>query len=217
MPAAARLKRVLLSLPGPQFRLNWLHDRLATLPSQQAAHELNALCEEGERSVPEAREALLAVAMLFAGLGDCELVEQLRAEASTAHLLSLERLLRRGPRRRKDEHACEDLPVPDYGAGRELTVGERRSLARRPDRRVLEKLLNDPHPLVMRQLLRNPKLTEDDVVQLASRRPARSVAIEAIVSSPRWLSQQRVRMSLLLNPGAPASAAVPLLVLCTRQ
>jgi hypothetical protein len=207
---------VLLSLPGPEFRLSWLRDRLASLPSHQAAHELNALCEEGERSVPDAREALLAVAMLFAGLGECELVERLRAEACAAHLLSLERLLRRGPRRR-DQPACPDLPVPDYGTGRELTVGERRSLARRPDRRAFEKLLDDPHPLVVRQLLHNPKLTEDDVVQLASRRPARSVVIEAIVSTPRWLSQRRVRMSLLLNPGAPPSAALPLLILCTRQ
>jgi hypothetical protein len=217
MPSPVRLKKALLSLPGPEFRLSWLRERLGTLPVGKAAEELNSLCEEGERAEPQAREALLTVAMLFAGLGDCELLDCLRSEAAACKLLSLARLLRRGPQRRVDDVSSEQLPVPDYGAGRELSVGERRSLARRPNRVAFQKLLADPHPLVLRQLLANPKLTEDDVVRLTSRRPAHHVAIHAVVACPRWLSRPRVRMSILLNPGAPSTAAMPLLVLCTRQ
>ena len=63
--------------------------------------------------------------------------------------------------------------IPDYGRGRPLTLGERKSLARRPDRAMLDRLLHDPHPDVIRRLLRNPRLTEDDVVRLAARRPGR--------------------------------------------
>ena len=217
MASLARLKKVLLSLPGPEFRLGWLRDRLAGASLAEAATELNALCEEGEQSVPDAREALLTVAMLFAELGDCMLVDRLRGEAEERQLLSLQRFLRRAPEQPPPTQRPEELPVPDYGTGRELTVGERRSLARRPNRRAFEKLLADPHPLVIRQLLKNPKLTEDDVVYLATRRPARLVAIREIVATPRWLSQPRVRMAILLNPGSPSSMAMPLLVLCTRQ
>ena len=132
-------------------------------------------------------------------------------------MLRLLRFLRRAPERPTQARRPEDLPVPDYGTGRELAVGERRSLARRPNRHSFEKLLADPHPLVVRQLLQNPKLTEDDVVYLATRRPARLVAIREIVSTPRWLSQPRVRLAILLNPGSPSSMTMPLLVLCTRQ
>jgi hypothetical protein len=110
----------------------------------------------------------------------------------------------------------DDLPVPDYGTGRELTVGERRSLARRPSRRAFDRLLSDPHPLVIRQLLENPMVTEEDVVRLATRRPARLEVMRELAQSPRWLSRPRVRMSVLLNPGSPPEMAGPLLVLCTR-
>ena len=42
-------------------------------------------------------------------------------------LLSLERLLRRAPLRQSDRPLDVTPPVPDYGTGRELTVGERKS------------------------------------------------------------------------------------------
>jgi hypothetical protein len=213
----ARLKKVLRSLPDIEFRLGWLRDHLSATPLAEAADELHALCEEGEQSVPEAREAMLSVAVLFAELGECEFVQLLRGEAHARSLLSLERFLRRGADSPRVDPPVEEIPVPDYGAGRELTVGERRSLARRPDRRAFEKLLSDPHPLVLRQLMLNPKLTEDDVLVLATRRPCRIAALRQIVAVPAWLSRRRVRMAILLNPGAPSHIAMPLLILCTRQ
>ena len=106
--------------------------------------------------------------------------------------------------------------MPDYGAGRELTLGERKSLARSPNRRAFDKLLADPHPLVLRQLLENPRLTEDDVVRIAARRPARPEVALSLARSPRWLRRPRVRMALLLNPGSPPSVVMPLLAACTR-
>jgi hypothetical protein len=109
------------------------------------------------------------------------------------------------------------LEVPDYGTGRELTVGERRSLARRPRRGSIEKLLMDPHPLVIRQLLENPSLVEDDVLRLATQRPARGEALQELVGSTHWLCRRRVRLALVLNPGTPPHVAVPLLVVCNRN
>jgi hypothetical protein len=216
MHAADRLKRVILALPDVELRVGWLREKLSVLPVERSAELLDRLCEDGERADPDAREGVLTVALLFAGLGECELVDRLREEATGRKLLSLDRLLRRAPRMAHQERSCRELPVPDYGAGRELTVGERRSLARRPNRRSFEKLLLDPHPLVISQLLRNPRLVEDDVVRMAARRPSRIDVLEAIARMPRWLSRQRVRLALLLNPGTPPSIAIPLLGACTR-
>nr|MDQ2645499.1 hypothetical protein [Myxococcota bacterium] len=105
--------------------------------------------------------------------------------------------------------------VPEYRADRELTIGERRSMARRPDRRLFEKLLADPNPLVIERLLENPRLTEDDVVRLAARRPA-PVEAQLVLARTPWLSRRRVRLTLLQNPGAPPAVTVPLLALCTH-
>lgn len=210
-----RLRRVLLSLPDVTLRVSWLRSHLSELGEAEAAELLSSLCEEGERAEPEAREALLVVAMLLAASGESPYVERLRKQAEERKLLSLARLLRRrgdaGNARRSEP------PVPDYGAGRELTVGERRSLARSNDRKVLEKLLRDPHPLVLRQLLGNPRLTEDDVVRLAARRPLPGAVADTLADSPRWLRSQRVRLALLLNPGSPEHVSMPLLAVCTRR
>jgi hypothetical protein len=159
---------------------------------------------------------MVAVALAIIALGDCTLTDAWRNEAKAGQLLSLDRLLRRSPRSANERRAVEDLAVPDYGTGRELTVGERRSLARRPSRRDFDKLLMDPHPLVTRQLLRNPMLTEDDVVRLVAHRPAHLEAMHELSSSVRWLSSGRVRTALLSNPRSPESITVPLLTLCTR-
>jgi hypothetical protein len=211
---AQRLRRVLLSLPDITLRVSWLRAHLSELRDTEAADQLCSLCEDGERADPDAREALLVVAMLLAATGDSPFVERLRQHAEERRLLSLARLLRRssdGPQGRASEP-----PVPDYGTGRELTVGERRSLARSNDRKVLTKLLRDPHPLVLRQLLGNPRLTEDDIVRLAARRPLHSAIVETLAESPRWLRSQRVRLTLLLNPGTPEHVSMPLLAVCTR-
>jgi hypothetical protein len=205
---------VLLSLPDVTLRVGWLRAHLAELRDGEAAELLCSLCEDGERADPDSREALLVVAMLLVAESDSPFVQRLRHHAEERRLLSLWRLLRRGGD--GAGRSRSEPPVPDYGSGRELTVGERRSLARTANRRVFEKLLRDPHPLVLRQLLGNPRLTEDDVVRLAARRPIHGAIVETLAESPRWLRRPRVRLTLLLNPGTPPSVSMPLLAVCTR-
>jgi hypothetical protein len=211
-----RLKRIVLSLPDPVLRVAWLDDRLKLWPPSAAARLLNELCEASDGSDADAREALLAVAIAFAGSTAAPVLELLREEASAQRLLGLERLLRRAPQPPASERSDDEQRVPDYGMGRELTLGERRSLARRPNRRAFERLLNDPHPLVICQLLENPKLTEDDVVRLIARRPARVEVLQQVARRARWLCRRRVRLALLLNPGTPSEIAVPLVSTCNR-
>jgi hypothetical protein len=104
--------------------------------------------------------------------------------------------------------------VPEYGRGRELSIGERKSLARAPSRTLFDKLLRDPNPFVIRQLLENPRLTENDVMRLAARRPANVEALRMIARTD-WLLRAQVRMALIQNPGTPSSIAVPLIAACT--
>jgi hypothetical protein len=215
MSDLARLKRIVLSLPDPVLRVAWLDDKLRSWPIASAARLLNGLCEASERSDPEAREALLAVSILFCSQAGSPLLDRLREQVAEQHLLALERLLRRAPPA-APEVSPGEAAIPDYRAGRELTLGERRSLARRPERAAFEALLRDPHPLVIRLLLANPKLTEDDVVRLVARRPARSEVLREVARAPRWLSRGRVRLTMLLNPGTPAELAIPLVAVCSR-
>jgi hypothetical protein len=143
----------------------------------------------------------------------------LREEAVGVPHLALERLVRQPVSTvpsREVPKPDEDR-VPDYGRGRPLTLGERKSLARKPDRAMTERLLRDPHPDVIRQLLANPKVTEDDVLSLAARRPCRPDVLSEIARTPRWTHRPRVRMALVLNPDTPLEMAAPLVGLLIRQ
>jgi hypothetical protein len=111
----------------------------------------------------------------------------------------------------------EEDRVPDYGLGRPLTLGERKSLARKPSRESTERLLRDPHPDVIRMLLVNPKVTEDDVLVLAARRPCRPDVLTQIARSPRWAHRPRIRIALVLNPDTPLDVTAPLVALLVRQ
>ena len=68
MMEVERLKRVLLSLPDLALRTGWLRDFLARASEHEQASVLNALCEDNERADPQAREAILVVALLLASL-----------------------------------------------------------------------------------------------------------------------------------------------------
>jgi hypothetical protein len=212
-----RFKRVILSLSDSTLRLGWLSSELAELGSAAGAALLNAVMEQNEAADPAAHEVLLSIALILVDTNNRELVERLRQEAEAQSLFSLERLTRRAPPPSIHAPALEELRVPDYGTGRELSLGERKSLARRPDRRAFEKLCLDPHPLVIRQLLENPKMVEEDAIRIATLRPARPAALAELVRSHRWLSRPRVRMAVLLNPGSPPELTMPLLGLCTRE
>jgi hypothetical protein len=211
---ADRFKRALLSLPDVRLRIDWLAAHVQSEPAGNVAALLDVVIGESEVSDARAREVLVTIALWAAGSPREVDLERLREAALEQRLLSLQRVIRRVPSPSQPAQASEPR-IPDYGAGRELTLGERRNLARRSDRQKFDVLLRDPDPMVVTELLANPKTTEDDVVRLAALRPARPSAIEAIART-RWLTRRRVRMSVLLNPGSPPRVAVPLVGLCTR-
>lgn len=203
---------LLRSLPEASLRAVFLRDYIGAGDSADVARVLDTLCAAGARGESLAREPVLALVMVLCALADDPSLDCLGQRAAELGLVNLGRLLRRAP-----ELAPSDVVprVPDYGSGRDLSLGERKALARRPNRAAFDKLLADPHPLVIRQLLENPRLTEDDVVRVAARRPANLQALR-VIAGTSWLCRPRVRMALIHNPGTPSAIAVPLLAACTR-
>ncbi len=117
--------------------------------------------------------------------------------------------------------AEEELAViapPSYGvADRQIPLGERRSLAARPSRTLIEHAMRDPHPMVTQRLLENPKLTENDVVWMSARRPTVPEVLKKIALHRRWRYRARAMRALVYNPWLPLDAALSLLPLCNIQ
>jgi hypothetical protein len=93
----------------------------------------------------------------------------------------------------------------------EIPLGVRRSLARGMDKPVLDKLLLDPDPVVIRRLLDNPRITEDDVIRIAARRPIPGSTLHEIAQSQRWATRVKVRIALAHNPYCPTDVVLRIL------
>lgn len=200
-----------------ELRIGLLRRDLQGLPPGALAAALDEICGAAEQADPVAREILGAALPALCDPALAARVEELRAVAAAEALLPLARLLRRSRREEAPEMpAVDERQLATASSGRVLTLGERRALARRPSRAAFDALMRDPHPLVIRNLLGNPRMTEDDVVRMAARRPIYPEVIVEIARHPRWSQRSRVRMALVQNPGSPSEIAVPLVRLLIR-
>ncbi len=109
----------------------------------------------------------------------------------------------------EDDTPTEDKRgVPDFGRGRPLTLGERKSLARTHDRSWIQRVVRDPHPDVVRILLNNPSLTEEDVVRVCAARPNHPTVLQTVYRHRRWIVRYRPRNAIVRNPDTPLDTAL---------
>lgn len=198
----AALLRALRALPEARMREAVLAERLVSLPAESAA----AIAGEIVRRAPSGAPYDVAL-LALSGLLDQERLpyEQRSAIYSAARErgdILLVRLLL-SPHE-LPEGRPSAVPIP----GRpDITLGERKSLARTRHRELLDRMLRDPEPSVLRILLENPRVTELDVVRLAARRPTTPEAQRTIFRAARFRVRYTVRRSLILNPYTPTDLA----------
>jgi hypothetical protein len=214
------LLRGTLSLGDAALRAAYVASVARAWNTARLARALDALCERAEQAEMPAREVLVAVVDALNAPAMDDVVQRLREEAAGESLLALERLVRHPAHVMRGVGEADPSKrgrVPNDGRGRPLTLGERKSLARRPDRETMQRLLADPHPDVIHRLLRNPRVLEDDVVRLAAKRPGHGDVLAEIARSTRWVHRPRVRMALVMNPATPPEIAARIAGLLLRH
>lgn len=94
---------------------------------------------------------------------------------------------------------------------KEKPLGARKALARRFDPKLIKRIARDQDPRVIRNLLSNPRLTESDVICIASTRPISPRVLMEIYDHPRWVTRYAVKKAMTLNPYTPVSVVLRLL------
>src|SRR6185369_13973739 len=77
-------------------------------------------------------------------------------------------------------------------------------------RQQIERLLRDPDPAVVENLLNNPVMTEREVLRVASRRPVHPEVLLRVFANRKWAMRYRVRKALVYNPYTPTQVALSL-------
>lgn len=228
-----RWLRVLPAVADLKLRADFLRSELAGAAGDALGPALRALFRAAAAATGPAREVLAAFVPAVAHADASTLRAQLYSLATREGWEDLRDWLGASPTPEGARHGeGEEAPAgdattegappaegpanQDTQSGRPLTLGERKSLARRPDRQTLARALRDPHPDVVRILLDNPALVEDRVVRLAAKRPGRAEVQQLIAAHPLWCARRRVRIALARNPGTPPFIAAPLIALLMR-
>jgi hypothetical protein len=211
MPKLVDVRRwvhLLASISDRALAVRFVRSELAEMEPHDAAALLSTLS-----AATDARDAQASDAMLLCSMALAQAPE-LRANIARAALvlgdaMTARRLLG-APSGEREEGVEGHNAALDARAGRALSLGERKSLARGRDRQLLARVLRDPHPDVVRILLGNPYLTAVDVVRLCARRPCSPEVLREVFRSPRWMTRPEVRLALIKNPSLPIDLALSL-------
>jgi hypothetical protein len=94
---------------------------------------------------------------------------------------------------------------------RALSQMEKLLLAVKAERSERALLLQDNDPRVLLSLLRNPRLTVDEVAGLAKSSFLNFQVADVIVKTTQWMSSLDVRLALIRNPKTPPAFALQIL------
>ncbi|MEE8410297.1 MAG: hypothetical protein V3T05_11870 [Myxococcota bacterium] len=213
MDLASRLS----ALPEAAMRTAALAEAFRRMGPVRAVWTLEAVIRGALRKdgkCVDVYNALVDPVPVMASVGDRQLGAMLRAGRDQGCPAAIQWLLSESVGEASSEGLDADRLVDKEL--RQLTLGDRRALARRAKGEMINRLAADPDPGVITNLLQNARVTEVTVLSIASRRPTVSAALEAVLASPRWERRHRVQVALVKNPYLARRRAVHLLVYLTH-
>lgn len=203
------LERSTLALPERDMRRAVIGHHFLALSDSDLVGSLVMLIGRVSEGKPAARVVLVELALDEALLSDLPYPRKASAYALARGIgaLGVARMFL-SARPRDNLTADEAGPENEHVS---TPLGVRRSAARSRDRLLLDRLLHDRNPAVIRNLLDNPRLVEQDAVRIAAMRPTNPEVLSALARHARWSANYRVRKALACNPYTPRPLAIRLL------
>jgi hypothetical protein len=90
-----------------------------------------------------------------------------------------------------------------------MATGEKITLGRLAAGRVLKAMRKEKDPQVIRALLKNSRLVEEDVLFLINQPRTPSPVLGAVARDPKWSPRVDVRIGLIRNARTPLAAVIP--------
>jgi hypothetical protein len=91
---------------------------------------------------------------------------------------------------------------------RGMTVGERIKLALRGNKEARAVLLRDSNRVILRLVLQNPRITEDELIGITHNRTADDEVLRQVAVRRDWTKVYQVRAGLVANPRTPITIAL---------
>jgi hypothetical protein len=95
-----------------------------------------------------------------------------------------------------------------YSQIKGMAVGHKIKLALKGGREARSILLRDANRIIKRLVLRNPRISEDEIVIFAHNKSEESEFLDFIGKRKEWMKSYQVRLALVTNPKTPAPLAL---------
>ncbi len=196
----------LLGQEEKRLRVSYLEARMKHLAAEEIVDVLNLICTKANTKILPYLKAYGVLPELLRSLAlHREDVLRFRSIARQKDYVEVLQLFLDLPPKKI---APLPLESPSEASLKDLTLGERKSLAKTLRLQILKKLLREQDSSVIRILLLNPRITEPDVLKIASFHPTSPAVLEEIARNPKWIARYRVKKALIANPYCPPALAL---------
>jgi hypothetical protein len=110
-----------------------------------------------------------------------------------------------------EDMTAEPAPVPAKNLAAligEMTMGQKLKLALRGNRETRAILMRETSTIIQRFLIENPRLTEDEIVNIAKSRIIVTEILARIAKNREWAANYQIRHALVTNPRTPIALAM---------
>jgi hypothetical protein len=98
-----------------------------------------------------------------------------------------------------------------------MSVSEKLDLARKASKEARSILIRDSNKLVQMAVVNSPKITESEILAIASNRQVNDDVLKEIAMNKEWLRNYQVRLALVNNPKTPLSIAMAQVTYLNRR
>ncbi len=210
-----RLIAIVSSLPETDMKLAYVKKSFESLEPDFIASTLNLLYTDrpDSRGVRELKALFVDPASLDSLLGK----ERFRSTYLSAMVMDFERITPFFTDLAPWKSASKQDVREEDGNETYETLGTRRTLSKGSVKDTLDKLLLDTDPLIIGNLLNNPRIVRGQVLKIATARPALPKILVLIARHAKWGKDYGVRLALVNNPYSPPRLALALLELLNKK
>ncbi|MFQ5735505.1 MAG: hypothetical protein ACE5GY_01410 [Thermodesulfobacteriota bacterium] len=113
------------------------------------------------------------------------------------------------PRELLDEHNMDEHNI--YQMIQNMNMAGRIKLALTGNKASRDLLIRDSNKVIALSVLKNPRITEDEVIKLANTKGTPEDLLRAVARNKEWLKSYHVKTALVHNPKTPLAISVKIL------
>ncbi len=200
----------LSSLKGGKIRQAALSWRLAKLDAKTVAkllHFIVSRSEADDMRFKPVMKTLIDPPFLVSVLGN-EMMSDIYEYLGEKGYYNVRELLVSYPHKKRVRIEEEKIGFPQMA---DVPLGTKKALAKSQLKHTIDKLIYEEHPVVIRNLLNNSRITEKDVLKIVTKKPLTKAVILEVINSKKWISRHIIKKAVIRNPFTPTDLSLNLL------